>query len=139
MWRRHGATDTSLWWWRRCAMRDMRSMTFAIHHRGGHGFKWSEIDPDFQNWTPQQCQKGLTHPLAIKQLDNDIEAMDYCDICILVLPCGRSAHMEAGWFAGKGKKVIALLPDPQEPELMYGMFDAVVCSIEDVLNKLSEC
>ena len=27
---------------------------------------------------------------------NDIEAMEACDVCVLVLPCGRSAHTEAG-------------------------------------------
>ncbi len=103
---------------------------------GGHGFKWSEIDPEFQNWTPQQCKNSLAHPLAIKQLNNDLEAMKSCDVCVLVLPCGRSAHMEAGWFAGRGKKVIALLPDPQEPELMYGIFDGIACNLDEVLKEL---
>jgi hypothetical protein len=46
----------------------------------------------------------LEHPKAVRQFRNDIEAMEACDTCVLVLPCGRSAHTEAGWFAGRGKK-----------------------------------
>jgi hypothetical protein len=42
---------------------------------------------------------------------------------IIVLPCGRSAHTEAGWFAGKGRTTIAYIPEKQEPELMYKLFN----------------
>lgn len=41
----------------------------------------------------------------------------YTDTCVLVLPCGRSAHTEAGWFAGRGLKTIVYMPEKQEPEL----------------------
>jgi len=61
---------------------------------------------------------------------NDIEAMEACDVCVLVLPCGRSAHTEAGWFAGKGRTTIAYIPERQEPELMYKLFTAVCCSMD---------
>lgn len=76
------------------------------------------------------------HPLAERQFANDIKAMESCDICVLVLPFGRSAHTEAGWFAGKGKKVIAYIPTKQEPELMYKLFDAVACSMDEVIELL---
>lgn len=105
---------------------------------GGHGFKWSEIDADFTQWTPEQCREGLSHPLAVKQFRNDEQAMADCDTCIMVLPCGRSAHTEAGWFAGKGRRVIVLLPTKQEPELMYGLFDKVCVNISEVLLALEE-
>ena len=38
---------------------------------------------------------------------------------VLVLPCGRSAHTEAGWFAGKGLKTIVYMPEKHDQELMY--------------------
>ena len=31
--------------------------------------------------------------------------MQEADFCVLLLPCGRSAHSEAGWMKGNGKKV----------------------------------
>ena len=34
---------------------------------------------------------------------------------MLVLPCGRSAHTEAGWMCGAGRRVIAYIPEMGEP------------------------
>ena len=54
----------------------------------------------------------------------------------IMLPCGRSAHTEAGWFAGRGKLTIAYIPERQEPELMYKLFNKVCCSIEELIEAL---
>lgn len=99
---------------------------------GGYGFKWSDISAEYMDWTPVEFRDNMKHPLAERQFQNDIEAMESCDVCVLVLPCGRSAHTEAGWFAGKGKAVIAYIPTKQEPELMYKLFKGVVCSLEEL-------
>ena len=74
---------------------------------GDPGFHWTDVDPNCMDWTPAEYQANLSHPLAERQFKNDIGAMAACDACVLVLPCGRSAHTEAGWFAGQGKKVYA--------------------------------
>lgn len=79
----------------------------------------------------------LQHPLAVKQFGNDIEAMRSCDTCVLVLPCGRSAHTEAGWFAGKGAKVVAYIPQREEPELMYSLFDGIATTLDELLEMLA--
>ena len=99
-------------------------------------FKWSSVSEDYMEWTPQQYREMLNHPKAERQFHNDIEAMEGCDVCVLVLPCGRSAHTEAGWFAGKGKLTIAYIPEKQEPELMYKLFDKVCCTIEELIFTL---
>lgn len=97
----------------------------------GNRFKWSYVSEDYIQWSPQVYKEQLRgNPLAQQQLKNDIEAMESCDACVLVLPCGRSAHTESGWFAGKGKKVIAYLPEKVEPELMYGLFTDICCTLE---------
>ena len=104
---------------------------------GDEGFKWSGVSEDYMEWSPQQYRDMLQHPKAVRQFKNDIEAMEACDTCVLVLPCGRSAHTEAGWFAGRGKMTIAYIPERQEPELMYKLFDAVVSSIEEALEVMN--
>jgi hypothetical protein len=104
---------------------------------GDPGFKWGSIDPGFMDWTPSQYRNMLRHPKAERQFHNDIEAMEACDACVLVLPCGRSAHTEAGWFAGKGKRVLAYIPEKQEPELMYKLFDEICCSIKELIEALN--
>ena len=39
-------------------------------------------------------------------------------------------------MAGAGKKVIAYIPDKQDPELMYKLFDQVVGSLDDLAESL---
>ena len=98
-------------------------------------------------WSPEQYRDMLQHPKAERQFHNDIEAMEACDTCVLVLPCGRSAHTEAGWFAGRGKLTIAYIPERLEPELMYKLFNKVCCTIDELTetlklkdtDKLSKC
>ena len=103
---------------------------------GDPGFKWGNVDPDYMEWTPQKYRDMLMHPMAVRQFGNDIKAMEACDACVLVLPCGRSAHTEAGWFAGRGKLTVAYIPEKQEPELMYKLFSCVCCSIEELVRCL---
>ena len=79
----------------------------------------------------------MRHPLAERQFAADLEALKGADVCVLVLPCGRSAHTEAGWMAGVGKKVVVFIPEMVEPELMYKLFDAVVGTLDDLVRCLS--
>ena len=104
---------------------------------GDPGFKWEKVDPDYTKWTTHRYREMLKHPLAERQFENDIRAMESCDACVIVLPCGRSAHTEAGWFAGRGKRIVAYIPERQEPELMYKLFDKVCCSIDEVIVALN--
>ena len=101
--------------------------------QGGNGFHWTDIDENAPNWNYEQYAEGLNHPLAEKQFTADLEALRWADTCVIVLPCGRSAHTEAGWVAGAGKKVIVYIPEMVEPELMYKLFDGIVDSIEGLI------
>lgn len=103
---------------------------------GGNGFRWSDISPDYADWTPDEYKANLSHVKANEQFQNDIEAMTDCDACVLVLPCGRSAHTEAGWMAGSGKKVWVYMPVKQEPELMYKLFDGICTSTKELIDKI---
>ena len=103
---------------------------------GGKGFRWTDIDENAPNWTFGQYAEGLHHPLAERQFAADMEALEWADTCVLVLPCGRSAHTEAGGLAGSGRRVIAYIPEMVEPELMYKLFDRVVGSLDDLIECL---
>ena len=65
-----------------------------------------------------------------------MDALEWADACVLVLPCGRSAHTEAGWMAGRGKKVVVYIPKMEEPELMYKLFDKVAGTLDEVIKAL---
>jgi nucleoside 2-deoxyribosyltransferase len=100
---------------------------------GNHGFAWSAIDPAWEGWTPERFRELLSHPTARAGFALDRDALDWCDTCVLVLPCGRSAHLEAGYACGQGKRVIFMLSqDGFEPELMYRLGDALVCGYAEL-------
>lgn len=101
---------------------------------GDHGFSWSEIDPGWKNWTNEQYISALNHPIAEAGFKSDFDAMKWADICVLVMPCVRSAHTEAGWMAGAGKPTFVLLENEAEPELMYKIFDSIACSIPELID-----
>lgn len=99
-------------------------------------FGWSEIDPDWLKWTAAEYIEALEHPIAKREFARDMGALMRCDALVLVLPCGRSAHLEAGWAAGAGKHTIILTRDGEEPELMAGMCDLVTESMGEVIGSL---
>ena len=59
---------------------------------GDPGFKWICVSEDFMEWSHVQYRDMLQHPKAERQFHNDIVAMEGCDVCVLVLPCGRSRN-----------------------------------------------
>lgn len=96
-------------------------------------FHWSDIDRKWELWSTDQMAKALDHPLAQKGFKFDKAAIDWADVCVMVLPCGRSASLEAGYFAGAGKPLAIFLSDG-DPEVMYNLATAVVTTMEDLLS-----
>lgn len=100
------------------------------------GFHWSHVDSEWQQWTVSDYQTGLLHPIAEHGFQRDIDAMNWADTCVLLLPCGRSAHAEAGWMKGAGKRVFVMVEHLEEPELMYRLFDGVCATADELLSVL---
>lgn len=98
-----------------------------------NGFHWSQIDPNWEAWTPAEMRAALDHPVAIEGYRLDYAVMEWAEAFVYLLPCGRSASLEAGWGAGKGKPTAALLSDG-DPELMYRLVDCLCVSIEELVE-----
>lgn len=105
------------------------------HGRGG--FAWSDIDPAWESWTVDEYREALEDPIAEAGFDSDWDGMVWADAGVLVMPCGRSAHIEAGYFVGAGKPLVILLSDG-EPELMYKMASRLVTTREELIYALAE-
>lgn len=101
---------------------------------GKGGFFWRDVDPNWEQWKTQDYIHHLRNEWAEYGFQRDYYAMKEADACVLVLPCGRSAHSEAGWMAGAGKKVFVFIPEKQEPELMYKLFSGITDSLEQLLE-----
>ena len=94
----------------------------------GTGFQWPEIDPEWQSWTPEQFRASLQHSRAVEAFQADRVACEGADATLLVLPCGRSSHLELGVAVGRGAWVAVFFPPGiprQEPELMYRWVDVL--------------
>lgn len=102
---------------------------------GNTGFKWAEVYYDWQSWTKESFRNALDHPISQKGFKLDWEAMEWADTGVLLLPSGRSAHIEAGYFVGHpAKSLHILMMDDQEPELMYKMGDSLSLGVDELLD-----
>lgn len=97
---------------------------------GDNGFHWSEIDKNWKTWEPEAFAEGLEHPIADAGFQSDFSAMQWADACVLVYPCGNSAHIEAGWMKGSGKQLHVFIPELREPELMIKIADSIITSFD---------
>jgi nucleoside 2-deoxyribosyltransferase len=106
---------------------------------GNKGFSWSAIDPAWKLWTVQQYQDALQHEAARSGFKLDMDALEECDVCVLVMPCGRSAHLELGYAIGAAKCSLIYIPFPErpEPELMYKMADGIFVHLQDVIDGIA--
>jgi hypothetical protein len=124
------------------ALRGAGHEVYDVRHPapGNDGFAWSAIDPEWKKWTTAQYREALRHPVAQDGFLCDLNGMASADGCVLVLPCGRSAHLEAGWFMGAGRPVWTLIPEPVEPELMYllgGLDPGHLClTVPELLDRI---
>jgi hypothetical protein len=100
------------------------------------GFHWSEVDPNWKDWTNTLYIRGLDHHCAERGFERDMAALRDCEACVYVMPCGVSASLEAGWAAGNGKLLIVYVPDLKEPDLMVKMADFVTCDLSEVVERL---
>lgn len=87
---------------------------------GNDGFRWTDIDSNWENWTAAEYEKALEHPVAQHGFNLDLTAVITADLCVLVLPSGRSASWEYGFHCGmSGRAGIVYMPEKCQPELMY--------------------
>lgn len=101
------------------------------------GFAWQQIGLDPKNCKAREYRERLKDPIAQAGFRSDFDAMKCADTCLLVLPCGRSAHLELGWSIGAGKRTIILTQDGEEPELMALMAHHICIDLREVLDVLN--
>ncbi|TMJ00775.1 MAG: hypothetical protein E6G97_17740 [Alphaproteobacteria bacterium] len=123
------------------ALRDQGLSVYDFRHpdENDPGFSWRDIAAEWKDWCPAEWREGLKHPIAQAGFTSDKNALDKADCVVLVLPCGRSAHLEAGYAAGLNKPVFTLALDQCEPELMVlllGPADNLCTSLDELIARL---
>jgi len=103
------------------------------------GFSWNELDPQWKDWKAMDYRdKLLTLPRAAQGFTADFRAMEWADTCVMVLPCGNSAHIEAGFMAGRGKRTIIYIPESADfqPDLMYLCAQHILVSEDELVAEI---
>ena len=107
---------------------------------------WYAAGPEADDyWMSYEKERGRSYTEALQGyaarhvFGFDKSHLDSADGTLLVLPAGKSGHLELGYMAGKGKWTGILL-DKEEPErwdIMYGFASGVFRTLEEVVQALS--
>ena len=76
-----------------------------------------------------------TNPTVKAMFDHDMNALRDSETLIMLLPAGKSAHLEAGAAYGMGKKCI-IVGEQKETESLYFIFNEWHPTIEELLNHI---
>lgn len=69
---------------------------------------------------------AVAHPMVQAICQRNWDMLLQTDVLVVALPCGKSAHFEAGYIAGKGKNVFVYGAERQYAwDAMYCMMDGV--------------
>jgi hypothetical protein len=100
---------------------------------------WNEVQLNQDRCTAAQYSEAMSNPVVEKRFEEHLSAMTAADTCILLLPCGFSAHSEAGFMAGLGKRVFVFSFDKEvKPELMYLLYEGYANDPNDLLEWLED-
>lgn len=89
--------------------------------------EWHSVGPDADvHWREHEIARNRSFSQALKGYHAqhvfafDKLHLDRCDVAVLVLPAGKSGHLELGYAAGKGKQTFIVLDDdPSRFDIMY--------------------
>lgn len=68
----------------------------------------------------------------------DLHHLNLANAGVLVLPAGRSAHLELGYLLGRGKKGYVLMDNPERWDIMYQFATGVFDNLVGLVNALKE-
>jgi hypothetical protein len=96
---------------------------FCDTSTGRYVFHWSEIG----NLNDLDAITFLQDARSQMAFLEDKKWIDWADAVLMLLPCGNSAHLEAGYAKGTGKKLFIVGDFPAgQFDVMYGFADALV-------------
>jgi len=115
---------------------------FVDSSKGRYVFHWSEMlkSPD-KSKSKLNAITFLEDKRSQRAFKEDKKWLDWCDACILLLPAGKSSHLEAGYIKGQNKKLIIYHPTgfpSGEFDVMYGFANILTQEINEVEKYLKE-
>ena len=94
-------------------------------------------------WQSYEESRGHSFGVALAQpFSQHIYAfdkfwLDWADTGVLVMPAGKSAHLELGYLLGRGLPGYILLPEePADWDQMYNLATGVYYSVDELMEAL---
>lgn len=101
-----------------------------------------ETDSFWQEYTKargQTYREAIQDHYAKHVYDFDKCHLDAADAAVLVLPAGKSAHLEAGYVCGRSKPMIVMFDgEPERYDIMYQFASAFVFSEDELLEEFKK-
>ena len=118
-------------------------LTYKIREKGKNVYCFLEADHSKArvHTDPEESMQAFekldwrTDPYIKQVFQNDMKAQRESQNFVLLLPAGKSAHIEAGASYGMGRKCI-LIGEQKEAESLYLIFDEVYSTPEDFIKTL---
>lgn len=85
-------------------------------------------------------KQGLAGYAADHVFKFDHFHLNRCDIAVLLLPAGKSGHLELGYAIGRGKKGYILFDDgmPERWDVMYLFAEAVFYDVDSLIKEIAK-
>ena len=92
-----------------------------------YSFHWSELVDDEEDLAKYNAIEFLNDHRTQRAFLEDKKWLDWADAVVMILPCGKSSHLEAGYAKGQGKRlyIFGAFPDG-EFDVMYGFADELI-------------
>lgn len=92
---------------------------------------------EYEKGRGRSYKTALAGPAATNVFEFDHKHLVKSDAAILILPAGKSGHLELGFMAGQGKYTAILFPEePERWDVMYKFANEVFTSVEEMLTTL---
>jgi nucleoside 2-deoxyribosyltransferase len=114
------------------ALRDADHDVYDYREEGANHADF-EIDRDY---TVSELNTLFERDDVVSVVERDMAQLATSDALVLVMPCGRSAHFEAGVAFGQGKSIMLIWQDA-EPEFVYDLADWITYDIQELVDYLN--
>lgn len=106
---------------------------------------WFAAGPEADDWWQRyETERGRTYkealaaPAANNVFRFDKKHLDMSDTVVLVMPAGKSGHLEFGYSIGMGKRGIVYFDkEPERWDVMYRFADKVVFGEQELIEALN--
>lgn len=125
----------------RCVAHQLREAGYGVFD------DWHGVGPHAdEHWQHYETERGRTYrealysPLAGHAFNFDRENIEASDTGVLVLPAGKSGHLELGHFIFTPNKrgYILLDGEPERWDLMYRFAHGIFYTFEELLKGLQQ-